>query len=228
MITWRRLPMLGLAVLSACTCVRLAELESNQPDTAPSEAPVQTFAYNCPDNYRFVARLESGNELRLFLPEQTARLIRVPSASGTRYRDAAGLVFWSKGEEALLVTDTVHHRQCRNDPALAVWEHARLNGVDFRAVGNEPGWHMEIREGVSIHLVTDYGQTSQLFPHPSRTDRHDTSPSTRYVARTDGQTLSVLLSPGSCTDSMSGQSYPVKVEVQFHDATLMGCGRPLR
>ncbi len=39
----------------------------------------------------------------------------------------------------------------------SVWHRAKLRGVAFRAIGQEPGWLLEITNGTEILLVTDYG-----------------------------------------------------------------------
>ena len=38
-----------------------------------------------------------------------------------------------------------------------VWHEAKLRGVLFRAIGQEPGWLLEITDGSEILLVTGYG-----------------------------------------------------------------------
>ena len=43
--------------------------------------------------------------------------------------------------------------------ARDVWHAAKLRGVAFRAIGQEPGWLLEMSTGDKILLVTDYGQT---------------------------------------------------------------------
>src|SRR5690349_14903137 len=52
------------------------------------------------------------------------------------------------------------------------WEAARDAGVDFRGVGQEPGWIMDIygeaREG-AIVLLWDYGEHLQQFPDANTT-----------------------------------------------------------
>ncbi len=42
---------------------------------------------------------------------------------------------------------TEPYLDCTYDRRASIWEHAKLSGVDFRAVGNEPGWVLEVREG---------------------------------------------------------------------------------
>ncbi|MBW2335916.1 MAG: MliC family protein [Deltaproteobacteria bacterium] len=97
----------------------------------------QTYVYECNDGYGFVARIE-GENAWLFLPNGTISLPHVRSGSGARYSDGS-ITFWSKGEAALLETDGNSRRNCRNNRRKAIWEDAKLNGIDFRAVGNEPG-----------------------------------------------------------------------------------------
>ena len=46
-----------------------------------------------------------------------------------------------------------------------VWHQAKLRGVAFRAVGQEPGWLLEISNGEGIFLVTDYGSTRASMPY---------------------------------------------------------------
>ncbi len=45
-----------------------------------------------------------------------------------------------------------------------VWHRAKLRGVAFRAIGQEPGWLLEITNGTEILLVTDYGQNRNSYP----------------------------------------------------------------
>ncbi|MCB1753601.1 MAG: MliC family protein [Gammaproteobacteria bacterium] len=47
-------------------------------------------------------------------PRRTLNLPRVHSASGIRYA-LGDVVFWSKGDEAVLALGDRHHRDCRND-----------------------------------------------------------------------------------------------------------------
>ena len=46
-----------------------------------------------------------------------------------------------------------------------VWHKAKLRGVAFRAVGQEPGWLLEIINGEEILLVTNYGEKRQSLPY---------------------------------------------------------------
>ena len=115
---------------------------------------------------------------------------------------------------------------CEHDRRASIWEHAKLNGVDFRAVGNEPGWVLEIREGVRLDLSYDYGQSSLSVPiTESRSDAETRT--TTYTGSAGGRTLIVTLSGRGCSDTMSDETFPTRVEVAFDERKLSGCGRPL-
>ena len=44
-----------------------------------------------------------------------------------------------------------------------VWHQAKLRGVAFRAVGQEPGWLLEITDGSEIIIVSNYGQNRAVY-----------------------------------------------------------------
>ena len=185
----------------------------------------RTFLFECDDSYTFVARSE-GDRMWLFLPDTTIALPHVPAASGARYSDGT-TTFWSRGEEARLETASGETRTCRNNHARAIWEHAKLNGVDFRAVGNEPGWHLEISSGLqSILLVTDYGATRFEFPYTEPMSG-DGSGETVYRTKTDDHELTILLVGGGCHDTMSGEEFETGVTIHIDGRELRGCGRAL-
>jgi uncharacterized membrane protein len=107
--------------------------------------------------------------------------------------------------------------------ATASWAEARAAGIDFRAVGQEPGWMLDIYTRSRMRLMWDYGENSAEFP----LTEPDTSQegATRYEARAGGRTLVVTIRRFPCQDSMSGEAYPVTVEVVIDGRTLQGCGK---
>lgn len=108
----------------------------------------KTYVYQCEDGYSFTVRVE-GKTAWLFLPERTIHLPQVPAVSGAKYgRDA--ILFWNKGNRAGLKTDRRMHGNCKNNRVRAIWEHAKLSGVDFRAAGHEPGWYLEIKNIAAV------------------------------------------------------------------------------
>jgi len=183
-----------------------------------------TLVLECPDGYEFVARIE-GETAWLLLPGETRNLPHIPAGSGAKYSDTH-MTFWSKGDEAYLESGAQHHRGCRNNRARAIWEHAKLNGVDFRATGNEPGWHLELSTGRKSVFVGDYGALRYAFtaPEPS-VDR--AARTTRYALQDDGHTLSIVLEGRPCHDSMSGEPFETTVSIIFDSRQYRGCGKAL-
>jgi putative lipoprotein len=117
------------------------------------------------------------------------------------------------------------------DPAVSeeelaknnVWHKAKLRGVAFRAIGQEPGWLLEITNGEEILLVTDYGQNRKSHPY---VEPQEDKAARRTVFQVDADT-SVLIEGKPCSDTMSGEKFETTVTVTIGGQTLKGCGRAL-
>jgi len=172
----------------------------------------------------FYARIE-GDQAWLFLPGKTVSLPPVMSGAGSKYSDGK-ISFWNKGDEARLEIAPDKHRLCRNNRYLAIWEHAKLNGVDFRAVGNEPGWHLEISIGSKILFVSDYGQSRYEFDTPAPKSDAKKQMTTYRTGQSD-HTLEISITGKSCQDTMRGDSFESTVTVTLDGRTYRGCGKAL-
>ena len=106
----------------------------------------------------------------------------------------------------------------------SVWHAAKLRGVAFRAIGQEPGWLLEITNGEEILLVTDYGSTRTSLPYVEPTVYQEER-RTQYVL--DPYDTIVEIRGERCTDVMSGQEFEVSVTIFQTDRELHGCGRAL-
>ena len=182
----------------------------------------QTFVYECKDNKNFTLQLKD-NQAWLFAKEISTSLDRVVSASGEKY-EKDRTVFWSHGYEAMLDTPGSSYKDCSNNRYKAVWEDARLRGNDFRAIGNEPGWYLEIAEdGKKTLLVTDYGDEKYELrlpkPYTSKLGR-----TTRYKIQ---GFLDITIEGKTCTDSMTGFRYSSRVTVKIDGKQYRGCGKAL-
>ena len=121
---------------------------------------------------------------------------------------------------------------CRQQPAEPPvpsvardpWLEATGRGIDFRAVGQEPGWYLEIDNERSMHLAYDYAERTATTPVPAPVVKGD---EISYTAVTDAHRLAVLIEPRPCSDTMSGQRFPRTVTVTIDGQTLRGCGRSL-
>jgi uncharacterized membrane protein len=107
--------------------------------------------------------------------------------------------------------------------AMPSWETARAQGVDFRAVGQEPGWLLDIHTADRMVLVWDYGSNRLETPRGEPASPQEGA--TRYEGQSGGHTLIVTIRRTPCQDAMSGQPYPSTVEVVIDGRTLNGCGR---
>jgi putative lipoprotein len=191
-------------------------------DFHPDERPLATtLVYDC-NGYDFVARLGPG-EMALWLPERYLVLPQVRSASGTLYEEG-DVSFWSKGDDAMLTADGQSHQNCYLQPERVPWEDARRRGVDFRAVGNEPGWYLEVRSGRQLLFVAQEGMLRVMVP-----DAEDDSVDTErvYHGAADAHNLQVRIEQQPCVDTMSGGTFPDQVLVTLDGTRYQGCGQSL-
>ncbi|MBQ1784005.1 MAG: MliC family protein [Gammaproteobacteria bacterium] len=193
--------------------------EEQPPLEAGGEPRV--MVYHCGPEMRLVAEFK-GDGMWLFLPEQTLLLQQVVSASGARY-EADGVLFWNKGDNAILEIEGQPQPQCVAEPREAVWEKAKLAGADFRAIGQEPGWILELYPE-RVVLLLDYGQTR--IEAPSASPINETFGS-RFDLEAEGQSLTISLKHESCHDSMSGELFETRVTIEYGERLLSGCGRSL-
>ena len=173
-----------------------------------------------------IERDSNGASAWVFLPGETVKLPVVVSASGAKFSNGK-ITYWSSKDEALLEYKGKEYKQCKVNRKQSIWEDAKLRGVDFRAVGNEPGWTLEIRNSEQILFVTNYDQDRYTFPAPEPVSNAATR-STEYKTSADGNTLIVTLEGRQCDDTMADdESYPTTVSIQLDGRHYMGCGMPL-
>jgi uncharacterized membrane protein len=108
--------------------------------------------------------------------------------------------------------------------ARNVWHAAKLRGVAFRAIGQEPGWLLEMTTGDKILLVTDTGQTRTEYPYVEPEIFQEQRKSV-FSVRPDE--LKVTIEGIKCTDIMSGEEFEVSVFIKLNGKQLKGCGRAL-
>lgn len=94
----------------------LPQTVSALPVEMPPPVESAVLLYECPDGFRFSARIEPklGGRAWLLLPDRTLELRPEVAASGSLYA-AEGVTFWSYGEEARLELDGAEHQDCRMD-----------------------------------------------------------------------------------------------------------------
>ncbi len=117
--------------------------------------------FQCGD---FVFGTRTGiGEIALYLPEEVMVLSQIRSASGVRYQDGDTL-FWMKQDQAMLSYQGTFYRQCLRNTEREARDPIERRPVDFRAVGQQPTWLMEVVSGHNLNLITEYGQKRvQIF-----------------------------------------------------------------
>jgi len=214
-------PAVLALLLSACSDVQRKDVDA----AAAAAEQTLAFVYVCADGTRFVSKLK-GARLWLFLPDKTLALKPRRSSAGLVYSNAGVTLADIGKKHARLRIDGQPKQDCLLDRRQSVWESAKLNGVDFRAVGNEPGWYLEIRNSRSITLVSNYATETYRFTAPQPVVDQQTG-SAFYRMQGNGHELTVTLRAASCQDSMSGESFETSVELRLDGQVLKGCGRAL-
>lgn len=168
----------------------------------------------------------------IWLPQdihmQPVRLEQMEAASGARYGgtfDETQVLFWNKGQEAVLEIGPERYDSCSRNNHRSVWEDAKLDGVDFRALGNEPGWIVDVYVGERFDVQWRYGERTADLPYVDPEMPDDST--TVFRSETDEHSLVMTLEAGGCTDSMSGFAFPVAVTILVDGSEYTGCGRPL-
>lgn len=200
---------------------------------------INTRVWDC-QGTSVVARLGPG-EMALFLPQRYLLLSQTEfighkGAERDVYREQAVSVHFidsavgiaSAGQRVDIEVDGLQYRDCNNDRRAAIWEHAKLSGVSFRATGNEPGWVLELGRNNRLQFTANYGQdiytAAMVEPLQDTDTRHSRY---QFTLSAEALPLQVDLWGQPCSDSMSGESFETRVEVKLGDKLFSGCGRAL-
>jgi len=180
------------------------------------------FAYSCGDSLQFSAHVTKDSTW-LFLPDTTLKTLAVEAGSGAKY-EGARYIYWSKGNKAILQRPRGSLMICKMIPKQKAWAAARIRGVDFRALGQEPGWILEITRDKQISYIGNYGRDTlnTTVPKAEKNDNQIT-----YNVHANTHNLKVAIKDKPCNDSMSGFRFPKSVTVTLDGNTYHGCGRSL-
>lgn len=112
------------------------------------------------------------------------------------------------------------------EPDSGPWFEARRRGVDFRAIGQEPGWFLEIDHDGSTLFAWDYGAERTTLPTPEPFVDAGARRTT-YRATLDAGELVIVVEARDCFDTMSGEAFDHVVVVTLDAMEYRGCGRRL-
>lgn len=172
--------------------------------------------------------------------EGQRRLPQVPAASGARYADALGRAFWARGDTARWTpgpasslsaapADEGGTLDCVVSPdERSPWAEGRERGLALRAIGQEPGWLLEVQmhgndDGSGRALLVEQDGGMQVF------DDVAWAPDGTLLRFDEGRYVARLGVPGAvCTDGMSGERMALSVVLVAPDGERSGCGRDYR
>ncbi len=198
---------------------RLVRATGDRP--APAVKPM---TWQCGD-LRITTRVE-GDGVVVSGGFGERKLSQAPAASGARYEDGRGNEFWNKGREATFTLDGKRQPDCRVTSLPSPWEEAKARGVGFRAVGNEPGWFVEVDmgEAPALRADLDYGQRKVAVAR-AQSFRDEASGESGFRGKADGSEVELRIQRETCVDDMSGDSHPARARLRVGDRTYSGCGR---
>jgi uncharacterized membrane protein/membrane-bound inhibitor of C-type lysozyme len=196
---------------------------SPAPDRPVGSYSFNAYSYDCGDLQVVVA--PSQGEMTVYLPDRSVVLPQLQAASGARYGEG-DVGFWGKGINTATLTLDGTDVECTLNRLRTPWDAARLRGVEFRAIGQEPGWMVEV-DPEQIDLKYDYGQSTVVLPNPGREPGPDAG-SFGWYARGEGHELDISVREQACSDPMSGEAFDLSVEASIDGRQLEGCGRLLR
>ena len=111
-------------------------------------------------------------------------------------------------------------RDCTRSDHVSPWIEAASRGIGFRAVGNEPGWFVEVGKGESpsLHATLDYGDRKITVARAQPAGLG-------FSGKTaDGTTIVLNVQRNRCQDGMSGEAFEATAQLIVGDTTYRGCG----
>lgn len=197
------------------------------PTPAADEVPagvLRAYVWHCADGQTLVMRnLVREKAIAIDFHDGTRRLDQTVSASGARYADSV-VVFWTKGGTATLERQGTPPVQCEERRADSLREDARARGVVYRALGNEPGWVLEVGPGNRLNWTTNFGQDRFDFEQSQSATAPDGA--TIYTAQQGDVSIRVSIKAERCVDDGEVEFDHV-VTVESGGQTLRGCGTRL-
>ncbi|MEN1926846.1 MliC family protein [Luteimonas qiangzhengi] len=225
---FHRLLPLGALALALAACQPQAPVpEAAAPESAATPiagvTPGERVNFQCGDLVVGATFDETGQNVRMSWSGQRMDLTNVVAASGALYADDAGNEFHTRGlDEAQLTLAGQERRSCVRADRSSPWDVAADKGVRLRGVGQEPGWLVEVSDGLdgepalTAHL--DYGQ--RLLEATGLESTAD-----GYSGQsTDGTSVVLTVEERECNDPMSGEQFRAAVSLTVGGQEYQGCG----
>ena len=188
--------------------------------TAPERGPLHLLAIDAGGDSYYLAEYEPGSaKALLYAPDGVQELTQQIAASGAKYAGGRYLL-WTKGRDIMLEVDGRRFEGCEVSGGQDVLERSWAEGFHFRASGNEPGWHLQTGPG-GTRVTADYGELVLDFPGIPVESLRDGAPVLREAG---GHVLRLRTTASPCFNDMSGEPFPLSVEMTLDGRTMRGCG----
>ncbi|WP_411850862.1 MliC family protein [Stenotrophomonas sp. LGBM10] len=195
---------------------------TDAPPTTTGSADTRVYAFQCGD-IAVQATYRGQESATVVAGERTFAMSSQPAASGAKYGDGEGNVFWTKGTtEGILTLKGEADRSCTGagEEGATVPPPAAAAGTAFRATGNEPGWLAVVADGATPHLrvETDYGQRTFEIATPTQGKDGWSGKAA------DGTDIKLTFQRTVCQDDMSGHAFGATAMLTVGARQYHGCG----
>lgn len=114
-----------------------------------------------------------------------------------------------------------YYRLAKGEPAAESNNTEKaVAGIDFTAGGNDPYWSLEIDFNGNLFFSDIEGDSIRINTPPPTQD----GTTINLKLTSEDTALSVALSPTGCIDAVSGAYSDFRVDVNYNDVSLQGCG----
>ena len=222
-------------ILSAAIATSLAACQpaSQEASTGTSEvAPPastatsdeRTYAFQCGD-LAVQATYRGQDSASVVVAGRTFVMSSEPAASGAKYSDGQGNIFWTKGTtEGTLTLAGEPDRSCtgsgKEGEAAPEATTPTASAPAFRATGNEPGWLAQVSDGAAprLHVETDYGEKKYEIAAPTQGQDGWSGKAE------DGTEIKLTFQRTVCEDNMSGKAFGATAMLTVGARQYHGCG----
>lgn len=216
----RKWPGIAVACLLLAGCISTPVTKDESGQRLPvTSKDGSAFYYQCDNQFGFAAHgTEDGITVDL---KNGPRTLKQNSVESGFHYSAGNISLQGKGDQAYF-NDGNRRYMCQIDRRKSIFEDARFRGADFIAMGNEPGWKLELSRKGDMVYVGDYGTVSIRLPTPQSS--HANKSPLVFAAKGVEHSLWLSIEERHCVDTMKGDYFDVSVTLVVDGRPLNGCG----
>jgi uncharacterized lipoprotein YbaY/uncharacterized membrane protein len=164
---------------------------------------------------------EDAQHVLMQIDDKTYEMRDAVAASGVKYQALGDpdTFFWNKQDQAMVQQEGTLLEDCvQNKPRTA-----KIDLVRFYARGNEPPWSVNFSDSDKGHVM-EIRRGYDAAPATLAVHDHtvDTWGDRQITAENRQEILVLILRPKPCTDSMSGEEFPLQATLEITARTDLG------